>query len=530
MPWVDEKTLRSQLSRLTISAEAQIVNGHAPERESPPPPAADVIFEGNVPDIDDPFIVVDEPAEDSDGETPQDQHVFAIWKLPIFIVRPRIRLQTPAAMFSASAILMPASRGDPDGPKSSYLKSGVPSGLNLLQAFSNDPAMQGVTPRLSALRISRVAPVTQPKDVAKAIRALPNLTIKVFPAVHTRVKFSRPNTVPSSATLIALLEIDFTPYFECEMSLDKISLQVTDGTVENLNEQAGMALPMTCVAQDHITFLYKLTPMEQDIPSSHPTRNLDITIETTANVIPGVCTPHLSMAWTTTLDFTLPVNPGFGPAMQPIRRSHRPSQLSISGESGASLTAPSVSRPDSLPSLEAATKRTETTIPDLGITMTFTGPSAPIYTGDVFTWSIYVVNRSSEKANPTPPRKLALLAIPKRRRNDLRIMRPPSTSGGGKKFEDAKLLADAVLDENVVHTMQRNSIVDSTDVICLSADTRVGPLAVGACHVVELKFLALREGIVGAEAIRVVDLGTQEHVDVRELPVVVVQKKPEIDN
>jgi hypothetical protein len=34
----------------------------------------------------------------------------------------------------------------------------------------------------------------------------------------------------------------------------------------------------------------------------------------------------------------------------------------------------------------------------------------------------------------------------------------------------------------------------------LSADTRVGPLAPGACHVVELQFLALQEGVVGLEA------------------------------
>jgi hypothetical protein len=39
---------------------------------------------------------------------------------------------------------------------------------------------------------------------------------------------------------------------------------------------------------------------------------------------------------------------------------------------------------------------------------------------------------------------------------------------------------------------------------------------------VELRFLALRTGVVGVEAVRVVDLATQEHVDVRELPVVVV--------
>jgi hypothetical protein len=76
-----------------------------------------------------------------------------------------------------------------------------------------------------------------------------------------------------------------------------------------------------------------------------------------------------------------------------------------------------------------------------------------------------------------------------------------------------------------VHALQqRGGGVEGggTDVVCLSADVRVGPLAPEACAVAELRFLALRRGVVGVEAVRVVDLGSTEHVDVRELPVVVV--------
>ena len=71
--------------------------------------------------------------------------------------------------------------------------------------------------------------------------------------------------------------------------------------------------------------------------------------------------------------------------------------------------------------------------------------------------------------------------------------------------------------------MQKSSVVDTIDVVCLSSDTRVGPLAPGACHVVELQVLALREGVVAVDAIRVVDLGSQEHVDIRDLPTMVVE-------
>jgi hypothetical protein len=252
------------------------------------------------------------------------------------------------------------------------------------------------------------------------------------------------------------------------------------------------------------------------------------------------------MAWSTILDFTLPVNPGFGSGVnKPFQRAHKPAQLSISD--GTSFVSPSVSRPDSLPGLEALAERsTEANIPEFGITMTFTAPDGPIYPGDEFVWTVFVVNRNSAALNPAKPpsetipaaRKLALLAIPRRRRNDMRVIRPPSTAGRDHLLARRKSaiaaaigegpeaeIADAVLDENIVHAMQRSSLVDSTEVVCLSADVRVGPLAPNACHVVELRFLALKEGIVGVECIRVVDLGNQEHVDIRDLPVMVVERR-----
>ncbi|KAK1970843.1 hypothetical protein LY78DRAFT_666485 [Colletotrichum sublineola] len=557
VPLVDEKTLRSHFSRLVIQLETQIVNSHASDREKP---STDIIFQGTVKDTSDPFIVVDRPeVEDDEGpSTEKDEsavkrngqrepHIYAVWKLPVFLARPRIRLQGPFAIFTATAGIRPASVGASGsatplspyfhisgGSGAGYLQSGVPSGLNLLEPFTNDPALGGVVPRLSALRVSRVAPMTQSKDTTRPLRALSQLRIRIYPAVHTRVRFSRPNTMPTSPALIALLEIDFTPYFDCPIDLTSITLTIADGgVVDDLSGPAGLGLPMTCVPHDHVTFLYRLSPQQLDLPSKNPNRDLDIRIEAVIQRNPGICTPRLSMTWTTTLDFTLPVNPGFNAAMQPmqpIQRSHRPSQLSISGmEAAQSLVAPAVSRPDSLPALEAATRTVEAPLPELGITMTFCGPTEPVYAGEIFSWTVYVVNRSTEKANTlgVPPRKLTLVALSKRRRNEVRLMRPPSTSGKGKTAADAKELADAVLDENVLHAMQHNSVVDATEVVCLTADTRVGPLAPGACHVVDLQFLPLQEGLVSIEAVRVIDLGSQEHVDVRDLPIMFVKKRPE---
>ncbi|KAF5590712.1 TRAPP trafficking subunit trs65 domain protein [Fusarium subglutinans] len=532
-PWKDETSLRTHLNRLVISVEAQIVNSKTHGKENS---TADTIFSGTVPDVDDPFIIVDGGDEDEEEEKEEEdsdeseesgddaslsQSVFAVWKLPVFLSRPRTRISAPAIIFTASASMKPEVSTDLIGKGSGYLQSGVPSGFNLLESFGSDAALGGVKPRLSALRVSRVTPVTRSQDVTKHIRALPQVQHKIFPVVHTRIRFSRPTTAPTSSAVIALLEVDFTSHFECEVSLDQIELSILDATVENLNNDAGMQLPLTCVSHDHITFLYRIAPRQHDVTVKNPMRELDIKISATAQVIPGRCTPSMNMSWSTQLDFTLPVNPGYGSATAGtgIVRAHRPSQLSITGQAVNPLVSPSIIRPDALPTLEAATSNTDASITELGITMTFTGPSEPVYPGQVFSWTVYIVNRATEK-NSAPPRKLALVAIPKRRRSEVRMTRPPSVGGRRNGEKD---VADAVTDENVLHALQRNSSVESTDVVCLSADTRVGPLAPGACHVVELQFLALQEGVVSLEAMRVVDLGSQEHVDIRDLPTMLVE-------
>lgn len=526
-----------------------------------------MIYQGSLGDFLEPFIW-SEPELDIESEKKNKvkhkddiQPIYSIWKVPVFMSRPRMRLQAPSAVFCVTAEIQTAP--DMFETVGGYLPSGVPIGMNLLESFANDPELGGITPRLSALRVSRVAPLTSHRKHTHPLRAQRNMSIRIYPALHTRVRFARPNTSPPSSSVVALLEIDFTPYFDCEIIVDTISLFVANGLVEDLNYAALMVLPLSCVAHDHITFMYRLTPTDLDFQSRQLIRDLHITIDATILVYPKVCQPKLTMSWTTALDFTLPVNPSFGPAAPAIQRSHRPGQLSISGGGDiSSMKSPSVTRPDAIPTLEAAARSEAVAAAssNIGLAITLTGPSSPVQVGEVFSWSIFVVNHSSTTNNKVPdvishgmgssppavsitssmPRKLALTAIPRRRRNESRITRPPSmsdtpnatvaypksktgdTEGGGKP---TVALANPVLDENVVHALQRNSLIEAPGAICLSADTRVGPLAPGACHATELKFLALKAGVVQIEALRVVDLGSSEHIDVCDLPITIVEER-----
>ncbi|CEJ95091.1 hypothetical protein VHEMI10593 [[Torrubiella] hemipterigena] len=520
-PSMDQDALKTHLKRLIINLEAHVVNGQIQSRDAP---SSELIYAGTVTDTADPYIISD--SGDSSIEPDSTQKIYAVWKLPVHLIRPRMRLQRPSVIFSASAALKPVIAADTmHSTRSGYLTSGQPSSINLLESFGGDPLLQGIQPKLSALRVSRVAPVTRGQDVAARLRVLPQLQLPVHAIVHSRIRFTKPQTSPPTSTIIGQLEFDFTPDFDCEVILDEISLSTATGVVECLSDDVALKLPLSCVAHDHITLLYEIKQQKLDVAPKDNSGSLDIVVSASALVNPGVCTPRINMKWSAILDFSNPNNPTpRTPLDTGLHRSHRPAQLSLSSSQSVvtPLKSPSVTQPDALPGLEASAARAEAVIPDLGITMSFSAPTETIYTGDVFSWTVYILNRASEKST-RPPRKLALVPVPKRRRHEARPVRPPSTA---TRRQGEKEVADAAIDENVVHAMQKNALVEGADIISLSADTRIGPLGPGACHAVELQFLALRPGIAEMEAIRVVDIASQEHVEIQDLPVTIIEPAP----
>ncbi|TGJ83691.1 hypothetical protein E0Z10_g5057 [Xylaria hypoxylon] len=533
IPYVEDDDLQATIKSLTISIEAQIVNANTPDRE--PSPASEVIYNGTLVGSQDPPIILHRSLDHDvgDGENPEG-YTYLAWSKSVFLSRPRIRLQSPSAIFVASASSSSSPGHLSDELQYDYMTSGMASTLNLLESFGSDPALNGIKPRLSALRVSRVAPLTQQANGhVRPIRSSSRLSLRIYPAIHSRLRFTHPNTTPATAAVIAMLEVDFTPFFDCEIILNGIKLSIPDATVEDLTAQADLSLPLSCVSHDHITFIYRIVPFDTDIVSQNLMRDLNIAISATV-LVNTHTKPQLSLAWTAAVDFAAPVNPGYGSTIQPIQRAHRPSQLSIGGESITSLTAPSITRPDALPSLEASTTQIETSIQELGVTVTFSAPSPAhkIFVGDEFSWGVFVVNQSRNQS--AAARKLTMVVIPRRRRNESRVTRPPSISRalddshGNSKLLHNRDVAEAVLDDNVVHAIQSSSVVDNAELVCLSADVRIGPLAPGTCHAAELKFLALKEGIVGVDAVRIIDLGNNEHVDIRQLPSVTVENKLEV--
>jgi len=55
-------------------------------------------------------------------------------------------------------------------------------------------------------------------------------------------------------------------------------------------------------------------------------------------------------------------------------------------------------------------------------------------------------------------------------------------------------------------------------------------LAPGASYTADMKFIALTAGVLSVDAVRVVDLGTNETSDVRDLPAIVAVEHEEVSS
>ncbi|KAH0566083.1 hypothetical protein GP486_000521 [Trichoglossum hirsutum] len=519
--YLGEDTLKSYLSRLAITLDAYAVSKQQqlPTDGQSAGQPQELVYSGKVQDFEDPLIIVHGSGEG--GDEVENSHIITIWKLNAFLVRPRIRMQNAMIVFSLSANLKPVEQATTDVIEEEYLLSQVPSDLNLLESFRDDPALASIAPHLSASKVSRVVPAPQiTKELPRPLRNISQRAFRIVPAVSSRVRYSRLNTYANKSSIIASLDFDVTPFADCTIVLNRVNLELDGGDVEALTGPHGTGIPLTCRPRDDITLLYRLTPdgaVEMNSPKSN-NRSLEITISAIA-LVTGDCHPQIEIKWRANVDFSASLNSSFSGPSQYLQRINRPPNLPAAppvGPTPSSTFTMTSSRSltlgaDALPIGEYSHQRSGSS-GDLGLTITFSGPQE-VRVGEVFQWEVFVVNRSSR------PRKLTLVVIPKRRKADTKRSAPrPPSSGSGRKIG---FVTDAVVDENIVYAMQKSTVMESAELVCLSTDVRIGPLAALACHVGELRFLALAPGVLNLEAVRVIDLSTQETADIRDLPSIV---------
>lgn len=271
------------------------------------------------------------------------------------------------------------------------------------------------------------------------------------------------NTFSTRPITIASLDLEVTPFLNCEVVFDKAEINLSDGQVENMSGAPELQPPITLRPRDDVTLMYKLIPEygpEAYFSTTALVSVLDISLEGTIKLTEE-CQPRIFMQWRTNVDFSVPLNPTYGGPSQVMQRNNRPASLSV--VSGQNVAPPSgtVNRSSYRERAHSFTQG--------GVTISFSGPvTAEI--GKPFQWDVFVVNRSRA------PRKFTLMAIPRRKRVDVRrhAARPSSSSISGKKDGKDGDLAEAVTDENIIHAMQKNAGGQDAELVCLSTDLRLG--------------------------------------------------------
>ncbi|KAL8733728.1 MAG: hypothetical protein Q9166_001921 [cf. Caloplaca sp. 2 TL-2023] len=204
-----------------------------------------------------------------------------------------------------------------------------------------------------------------------------------------------------------------------------------------------------------------------------------------------------------------------------MQRSNRPSSLPIASDDGKRVATSQDL--NVVPDSSDTSQQRATSLPGFGVILTLTAPK-DVYVGQPFTWDVFLVNRSDKAL------KLAIMVIPKRKAGDhqshMSKASTSSTVAGQRRGIDH---ADAVRDENRLYTMQKDTSKDPVQIVCLSTDVRIWSLNPGFCHNTELKFLPLSKGILKIEAVRVVDVLTNDSIDIRDLPEIVAEEQASDD-
>jgi len=334
----------------------------------------------------------------------------------------------------------------------------VPLSINLLGPFANDPVLSGTKLYLSASRITRTsAALPAPRSAAQPLKTGPRRFFRAAPALLWRVRFLPQRTTLHPDAVIASLDFEATGFAGSDLSLDTVELSLSAGTAESLYKQ----LPLHCRPNDQVTLLFRLLPLSnKTMEVSGMKREYKLSIDAVATVfLSDSCRPKIRIEWETSVDFA-----SFKSNSRPTSLAHSRSRPTSNRLTDKEL--PKLPGPDSLPITDQQHDARATTTSAAGIYLTISGPHT-VYAGETFRWKLLVVNRSEQL------QRLAVVVTPKRQRTE--SVGPESIpKDGTKKVQSNDVVAQPVLEDHLVLALQRTGVQDTTELVCLSPDIRIG--------------------------------------------------------
>ena len=377
-----------------------------------------------------------------------------------------MRLQSPMIAMKLTAQLQPAQTEDTDKFVDRYLPSGVPSSVNLLESLESDPRTQGLKPRLSASRLSRIDTLAEkPSAISCPIRVNELRAFRASPAISCRVRYVKANARTGKPSSIASLDIETAPFSAEIVRLMAIEIELPEGSTQDLNMTSMPMLPLDCRPGDTTVFLFRLTPDEtvQDRPSPTSARTVLIAVHAIVLFSPS-CQPEIKMRWKTGVDFSTALNPVYGAPAQSMQRQRRPENLSrTNSNTSLSSIAALTQEADSI-AHGTQTRQGAVSISDFGISLTVTAPTSVIV-GQVFSWKVLVLNPSSK------PRRFTITIVTKRNKGLKRNhVSKGSTPSLAPRFKPGNLETD----ESLLDVLRKGGGVGAKQIVSLSTEIETG--------------------------------------------------------
>ena len=407
-----------------------------------------------------------------------------------------------------------------------YLPSGVPFPLNVLEPLGTDGGPEGRVLHLPASRLSRSGSSSSQATHSEVLplKVVSRRAFRAIPAVSSRMRYHRANDATSRSTIMASLELDIPVFAQHPVELTNVSVKFATGEVQPMLGGQALNLPTICQARDSVACLYALTrPSAPPVsPTGQSSTMVSIDINVDARVLASDdCKPCIKIRWKQNIDFATALNQKFNRVRSSIHRNNRPRSLSTNTNGHAPA-----------PSSDSARQFVSD---DMGLSVTITGEE-DIFVGEPFKWDVFIINRSNKS------RKFILTLLPKRHIADGKRGSSRPTSSQVLPAARGSVLADAVIDDNVLYTIIRSQGSKNTPLVSLSSDLRtryvaapskctctetISSLAPGSCFNAELELLPLAKGSQHVESLRVRDADTNEAVDIHDLPDIMVTERPE---
>lgn len=276
------------------------------------------------------------------------------------------------------------------------------------------------------------------------------------------MRYSKIQSTINDLSLMASLDLEVAYITGCRLTVDDVRLSLRGGFVKPVSDENDVK--HTHKPGDQLTSLYVVTPdLAADGTPLLGSEGHLLNLEIKARVLVSEdCQPSVTIRWQTAVDFSIEQNAAL------VKAAHRLSNPL------ASMSKHPPADQSSMHELEGQPANRPQDDP-IHVTLTMSGPPW-VTMGKMFSWNIFIVNRSDRT------RKLAVLVIPKRRREHDRL-RPLSSSSSiaGYHSDWKDSLASAIVDENVIYARQKNGRTETADLICLTTDVRIGCVFLPVC-------------------------------------------------